>query len=158
MSKAPSKSLWKEIEYYVNSNGCHICTSHFGAQGYPTINRYGKTWRISRYLFHLNNEQIAPGHIIMHKCDTPACINKEHLMIGTIADNNRDRANKGRNGDQRGMKCYNARLTDNDVTNIFTSKVSAKSIAKEYKIHVDHVYAIRNGRRWGHITRKLATA
>ncbi|ANT45377.2 HNH homing endonuclease [Pectobacterium phage PP90] len=34
--------------------------------------------------------------VVRHTCDNPRCINPEHLIGGTKADNNRDRAERGR--------------------------------------------------------------
>ena len=36
------------------------------------------------------------GQVIRHTCDNPRCINPKHLLIGTLADNNRDRAERNR--------------------------------------------------------------
>lgn len=36
------------------------------------------------------------GYAIMHSCDNRLCINPKHLQKGTWADNNKDRAEKGR--------------------------------------------------------------
>lgn len=33
---------------------------------------------------------------VRHTCDNPRCINPEHLLLGTWADNNRDRAERVR--------------------------------------------------------------
>lgn len=36
------------------------------------------------------------GVVVRHTCDNPRCINPEHLITGTSADNNKDRAMRGR--------------------------------------------------------------
>lgn len=36
------------------------------------------------------------GKVVRHTCENPRCINPEHLLLGTRADNNRDRAERGR--------------------------------------------------------------
>jgi len=44
---------------------------------------------------------IPNGLHVCHKCDTPCCVNPDHLFLGTISDNAWDRARKGRTGQQR---------------------------------------------------------
>lgn len=46
------------------------------------------------------NGPIPDGLFLLHKCDVKACVNPEHLSLGTQADNIRDMINKGR--DRRG--------------------------------------------------------
>lgn len=36
------------------------------------------------------------GSVVRHTCDNTRCILPEHLVLGTSADNNRDRAERGR--------------------------------------------------------------
>jgi hypothetical protein len=40
--------------------------------------------------------EIDPGMCVMHLCDIRACVNPEHLWLGSIAENNRDCHEKGR--------------------------------------------------------------
>lgn len=38
---------------------------------------------------------------ICHRCDNPACVNPDHLFVGTAKDNAKDREAKGRGGAQK---------------------------------------------------------
>ena len=42
--------------------------------------------------------EIPAGLVIMHACDNRACINIDHLLLGTQGDNVRDMIAKGRGG------------------------------------------------------------
>lgn len=46
-----------------------------------------------------------PEEWALHKCDTPACFNPEHLFRGDHAANNRDKIQKGRHASQRKTHC-----------------------------------------------------
>lgn len=49
-----------------------------------------------RYSWMIANGPIPKGLWVLHKCDTPACINPDHLFLGTCRDNAKDCYRKGR--------------------------------------------------------------
>lgn len=62
----------------------------------------GRMWKAPRVSWLIHNAD--PGKMdVCHHCDNPACLNPDHLFIGTAADNMRDCSRKGRLGAQRGL-------------------------------------------------------
>jgi hypothetical protein len=41
--------------------------------------------------------EIPKNKFVLHKCDTPLCVNPDHLFLGTLKDNMSDCKNKNRN-------------------------------------------------------------
>lgn len=76
---------------------CWIWAGATNGEGYGFLKIEGHTVKASRLAYELFKEPIPAGKIVRHTCDVPACVNPDHLLIGTHKDNTRDMFNRGRN-------------------------------------------------------------
>lgn len=68
-----------------------------GYSGYGKFTVRGRQYDAHRVSWELHNGRPIPhGYQVMHKCDTPLCVNPRHLGIGTNDDNMADMETKGR--------------------------------------------------------------
>lgn len=66
------------------------------ADGYGVLGGYGAgKYRSAHRVVYQSTRGVVPN-TVMHSCDNPGCCNPYHLSSGTLADNNKDRAAKGR--------------------------------------------------------------
>lgn len=102
-----------------------------------------------RFSFEIAHGKIPEGLDVLHRCDTPPCVNPAHLFLGTQSDNNRDRDSKLRHA--HGTRNYFAKLTESDIRSIrelHARGVPQKDIAKEFNIDRHHVSNIVKHRHW----------
>jgi len=91
-----------EIRFWSKVNkdgpgGCWLWTAAKNSMGYGNILFEGKIRFSHRRSWEMaNNQKIPPKMVICHRCDVPACVNPEHLFVGTQSDNGLDASRKGR--------------------------------------------------------------
>lgn len=75
---------------------CLIWHGLKNAKGYGRMRIGHREMRAHRAAYQAAHGPIPAGFIVMHTCDTPSCINPDHLVLGTHKDNVADCINKGR--------------------------------------------------------------
>ena len=77
-------------------SGCWLWTASTDGGGYGHIRINKQLLKAPRVSYELFKGIIPPGLCVCHKCDTPACVNPDHLFLGTQKANAIDKVRKGR--------------------------------------------------------------
>lgn len=88
------------------TTGCHLWLAVSDKNGYGKIHFNKKHWRAHRLSYHLSRGPVGPKDLVCHKCDTPACVNPDHLFLDTPLGNMRDKVAKGRLRNQHMEKTH----------------------------------------------------
>ena len=132
------------------ATGCWLWQGMISPDGYGAVRLDGRELRAHRVAWMLFRGEIAPGMVVCHKCDVRACVNPEHLFLGTPADNSQDMVDKGRSS--RGAKRHNAKLTEDQVSRIKAmlaeDRLYMSEIAREFGVTASTIREIREGRSW----------
>ena len=145
-------SLRAKLAHYSRPepSGCILWIGSNDSRGYGVLWWNGRLDKAYRLAWQDINGLIPKGKSICHHCDTPACINPDHLFLGTHLDNMRDRDAKGRG--PRGSMNGKAKLTDDQVREIyFASGSSMREIGARYGVTHSIVSEIKSRKIWRHL-------
>jgi hypothetical protein len=135
--------------YYTvdEATGCWIWRSTSSRNGYGMLRYGGEYVGAHRAYFAHYVAPIPAGRVVMHVCDQPACVNPDHLVLGTVEANMVDKRLKGRANTLHGEANGWAKFSSADVLRIFEQRaagVTMKSLAAEYGVTstaISHVIA-----------------
>lgn len=150
-------SKWKPIEWveeshprYSHLSPCWNCVSHsLAAKGYPRLVRNRRSSNMSHWLYEELFGFIDQGLLVRHRCDNSACINPEHLELGTTADNSADMTMRGRStaGERDSQaKLKNAQVLE--IKHLLASGLTHNMIAQNFGVSRSTISKISRNERW----------
>lgn len=139
------------------NTGCWLWSDNLSEKGYGNTVKMlptGKSIRgAHRISFYLHNGEFDYSKCVCHKCDTPCCVNPDHLFLGTPQENTMDMKLKGRAS--KGEHIPTAKLTESNVIEIRNRYAigghTTRSLAKEYGIDHGNLSGIIRRDTWKHI-------
>jgi hypothetical protein len=156
--------FWSKVN---KTENCWLWTGSKYKEGYGLIWDKPKIGRAHRISYELAYGPIPEGLCIAHKCDTPSCVNPDHLFAATHAENMRDRDNKGRHakGDRHGTKrqphsihrgtmCRQHKLDEAQIIEIrqrADSGESMCSLSRRFNVSRRNIQFIAKRLSWRHI-------
>ena len=128
------------------NTGCWLWMGAVDRSGYGRFNLASGTRKAHRLSYESFVGPITGGLFVLHRCDTPLCVNPEHLFLGTTADNMKDMIAKGRS--PAGERSGRAKLTAAQVAEIRASTLRHSELALVYPVSAATICDIRRGQRW----------
>lgn len=162
--------FWRKVNKETSS-GCWLWTASKRNKGYGafayTLDDTLYQERAHRFSWMLYCGPIPEGLFVLHRCDTPACVNPEHLFLGTNQDNIKDMLAKGRHV-RGGTYCkhsglyqkvtehHSAVLTEEAVRQLradyATGAYSYTELCNKYQLlSIGHAWRIVHRKAWKHV-------
>jgi hypothetical protein len=140
-------------------SGCWIWQKAITRAGYAVMGHNGKMKYVHRISAQLSTNLTLDGLVVCHTCDTPSCVNPDHLFAGTQKENMQDAKRKGRtskcgNG-KRGDQTHLSKLDSETVKRLRQmGSLSAKDrvdMAKQIGINERTIRDIVAMKTWRHV-------
>jgi hypothetical protein len=142
----PKIRFWRHVN---KTDTCWLWLGYIDKDGYGSF-RVNEHVRAHRFSWEINYGcPIPTGLCVLHQCDIKACVNPDHLFLGTRKDNTADAVRKNRMA--RGERCGQAKLTEIQVRAIRLSLLPQIEIARIYNISRASICMIKKRRIWKHI-------
>jgi hypothetical protein len=108
-----------------------------------------------RYSYFLHHGEFDRTKLLCHTCDVPACVNPDHLYLGTHKDNTRDIIERGNPNYAIGTKNGQSKLNPNSVIKIReefrNGNISKRALGVKYGVSHTTINDVIIGVNWSHV-------
>lgn len=164
--------ILSNVEWEPNT-GCLLWTRWCGKNNRARVWYKSRRWATTRAIYDALVGPLPREIYLCHRCDTPACVNPDHLFLGTNKDNQLDFVRKGRKRREstrrkpidanarryvfpvrRGEECITAKANDEMVREIRRKSalgIGYRKLSKEFGLARSTIQHIVHGRTWKHV-------
>jgi DNA-binding CsgD family transcriptional regulator len=145
---SPGDSLMRRLLLGVDDDSdCWLWGRAKSDSGYGHLLHLGRQRGVHVWMWEAyHGRPVPPGMQVCHSCDVRACLNPNHLWLGSAADNAADMREKRRQA--RGSRHSQALLTEEQVLAIRADHRNRREVAADYGISPHTVYCIRTRLSW----------
>jgi len=150
-ARPPEERLLARIEFDL-MGGCWLFSGLHTPEGYGRLCRRKTNLVAHRLSWEVHRGPIPDGLVVCHKCDVRACVNPDHLFLGTPADNLRDMVAKGRS--LRGERNCKAVLTEPKVLEMRRRHAAGerpRDLADEFGLTLSGTEGVVYRKNWKHV-------
>lgn len=147
VSSSFERRFWDKV---AKGDSCWLWMASVDKKGYGQINNGIKPYTMLKahrtsWIIHKSD----PGELcVLHRCDTPACVNPEHLFLGTTADNNQDMWSKGRNRFQKSNPSSKLSVEQvGEIRQLRSDGIKLRDLAAQFNVAESTISRIANGVR-----------
>lgn len=131
------------------NTGCWLWAGRVNKSGYGIGSFHdGKKIQLAhRFSYYLHYNDFDFTKWVLHKCDNPTCVNPEHLYLGDVQQNVRDRDNRGRQKTKRGFEHKLAKFTPEGVSfirSLHSNSMPSRKLAKIFNCSQKAIMNILN--------------
>lgn len=149
-SRISAHLFWAKVD----RRGPDECWPWLGGRNEHGYGLYGKVRYAHRASYVLAHGVELPrgtrGLVVLHTCDERACVNPAHLELGTMAENMRQRSERG----PRGYAGRPKKLTRNKVRQIrelIHQGKTEREVAGRFGVSQVLVHHVKHRKLWAHV-------
>ena len=150
------KRFWSRVEKSTDTD-CWFWVGAVQSNGYghfPAKDALGNHAGAHRVSYFIASGKDPGSMHVLHRCDTPLCVNPAHLFLGTNSDNVADKVGKGRARGVAGEKHPNATISEaivKEARRMSRCGLQPKKIATLLHVSVPAIRAAVANKSWRHV-------